>query len=189
MSGTLSQLITNGQPINTFYTRDFRGIDKATGQSIYVNDGNVFYFLGNPNPTTILGISTTVSYKNLSLTANLNGAFGHVLYNNTANSVLPIGNLGTRNIAKDLYKNGESITNPITSSSRYLEKGDYLKAANTTLSYKFGNIGKEISGITVYVTAQNLFLLTKYNGFDPEVNTDKQVNGILFFGIVYMGSP
>lgn len=189
MSGTLSQLITNGQPINTFYTRDFRGIDKTTGQSIYVDDGNIFYFLGNPNPTTILGISTTVSYKNLSLTANLNGAFGHVLYNNTANSVLPIGNLGTRNIAKAIYKNGEAITNPITSSSRYLEKGDYLKAANTTLSYKFGSIGKEISGITVFVTAQNLFLLTKYTGFDPEVNTDKQVNGIPSVGIDYIGYP
>jgi TonB-linked SusC/RagA family outer membrane protein len=189
MSGTLSQLITNGQPINTFYTRDFRGIDKTSGQSVYVDDGNIFYFMGNPNPTTVLGISTTVSYKKLSLTANLNGAFGHVLYNNTANSVLPIGNLGTRNIAKALYKNGESITNPITSSSRYLEKGDYLKAANTTLSYKFGSIGKEISGITLYVTAQNLFLLTKYNGFDPEVNTDKQVNGIPSVGIDYIGYP
>lgn len=189
MSGTLSQLITNGQPINTFYTRDFRGIDKASGQSIYVDDGNVFYFMGNPNPTTVLGISTTVAYKNLSLTANMNGAFGHVLYNNTANSVLPIGNLGTRNIAKALYKNGESITNPITSSSRYLEKGNYLKAANTTLSYKFGSIGKEISGITLYVTAQNLFLITKYSGFDPEVNTDKQVNGIPSVGIDYIGYP
>ena len=189
MSGTLSQIITNGQPINTFYTRDFRGIDKSTGQSIYVDDGNVFYFMGNPNPTTILGISTTVSYKNLSLTANLNGAFGHVLYNNTANSVLPIGNLGTRNIAKALYKNGEAITNAITSSSRYLEKGNYLKAANTTLSYKFGSIGKEISGITLYVTAQNLFLITKYSGFDPEVNTDKQVNGIPSVGIDYIGYP
>ncbi|HLP36945.1 SusC/RagA family TonB-linked outer membrane protein [Lacibacter sp.] len=189
MSGTLSQLITNGQPINTFYTRDFRGIDKATGQSIYVDDGNVFYLMGNPNPTTILGISTTISYKNLSLSANLNGAFGHVIYNNTANSVLPIGNLGTRNIAKALYKNGESTTNPITSSSRYLEKGNYLKAANTTLSYKFGSVGKEISGISVYVTAQNLFLLTKYTGFDPEVNTDKQVNGIPSVGIDYIGYP
>ena len=189
MSGTLSQLITNGQPINTFYTRDFRGIDKASGQSIYVDDGNVFYFMGNPNPTTVLGISTTIAYKNLSLTANMNGAFGHVLYNNTANSVLPIGNLGTRNIAKALYKNGESITNPITSSSRYLEKGNYLKAANTTLSYKFGSIGKEISGITLYVTAQNLFLITKYSGFDPEVNTDKQVNGIPSVGIDYIGYP
>ena len=189
MSGTLSQLITNGQPINSFYTRDFRGIDKTTGQSVYVDDGNVFYFMGNPNPTTILGISTTVTYKNLSLNANLNGAFGHVLYNNTANSVLPIGNLGTRNIARALYKNGESITNPITSSSRYLEKGDYLKAANTTLSYKFGSIGKEISGITVFVTGQNLFLLTNYSGFDPEVNTDKAVNGIPSVGIDYLEFP
>ena len=70
-----------------------------------------------------------------------------------------------------------------------MEKGNYLKAANTTLSYKFGGIGNEISGITLYVTAQNLFLITKYSGFDPEVNTDKQVNGIPSVGIDYIGYP
>lgn len=189
MSGTLAQLIANGQPINVFYTRDYRGIDAQTGQAIYADDGNVFYFMGNPNPKTILGISTTVSYKKLSLSANMNGAFGYVIYNNTANSVLPIGNLGTRNLAADLFKNGESLTNPITSSSRYLEKGNYLKMANATLSYNIGRIGNNIGNVNVFVTGQNLFVLTKYNGFDPEVNTDKQSNGIPSVGIDYIGYP
>ncbi len=189
MSGTLSQLITNGQPINVFYTRDYQGIDKTTGQAIYTDDGNIFYYKGDPNPSTILGISTTVGYKKLSLTANMNGAFGHYIYNNTANSVLPIGNLGTRNLSADLFGNGESLTNPITSSSRYLEKGNYLKMANATLSYAIGRVGSNISNINLFVTGQNLFVLTNYTGFDPEVNTDKQVNGIPSVGIDYIGYP
>lgn len=189
MSGTLSQLIANDHPINVFYTRDYRGIDPQTGQAIYVDDGNVFYFMGNPNPTTILGINTSVSYKKLTLSANMNGAFGHVIYNNTANSVLPIGNLGTRNLSSNLFKNGESLTNPITSSSRYLEKGNYLKMANATISYNVGRIGNNISNLNVFVTGQNLFVLTNYSGFDPEVNTDKQVNGIPSVGIDYIGYP
>jgi iron complex outermembrane receptor protein len=54
----------------------------------------------------------------------MNGAFGHFLYNNTANTVLPIGNLGTRNIAKSLIGTGiqESTANPVAPSTRYLEK-------------------------------------------------------------------
>jgi TonB-dependent starch-binding outer membrane protein SusC len=189
MSGTLSQIITNDQPLNTFYTRDYQGIDKTTGQSIYVDNGNVFYNVGNPNPKKLLGITTTITYKKISLGANLNGAFGHKLYNNTNNSVIPIGNLGTRNIAASLFNSGESLTNPITASSRYIEKGDYLKLANTTLSYNFGSIGKNIAGLNVYITGQNLFVITKYTGFDPEVNTLNNANGVPSVGIDYIGYP
>ncbi len=189
MSGTLSQIITNGQPLNTFYTRDYKGIDKTTGQSIYTDDGNIFYNVGNPNPKTILGITTGLTYKKFSFGANLNGAFGHQIYNNTLNSVLPVGNLGTRNIASSLLNNGESLTNPITASSRYLESGNFLKLANTTLSYRFGSIGKNISGLTLSLTAQNLFVITKYSGFDPEVNTVNSSNGLQSVGIDYIGYP
>ncbi len=189
MSGTLAQIITNDQPLNTFYTREYLGLDKSTGQSIYTKDGNVFYNVGNPNPNMILGINVNLSYKKISLSANMNGAFGHKIYNNTLNSVIPIGNLGTRNIAASLFNNGESLTNPITASSRYLEKGDFLKMANTTLSYNFGKIGNNINNVGVFITGQNLFVITKYNGFDPEVNTINNSNGIQSVGIDYIGYP
>ncbi len=189
MSGTLAQIITNGQPLNTFYTREFKGIDLQSGQSTYTDAGNIFYNVGSPNPTTILGISSSVAYKKLALSVNLNGALGHMIYNNTLNSVLPVGNLGTRNISTTLFKNGESLTNPITASSRYLEKGDYLKLANTTLSYNFGSIGKNINNIGISLTGQNLFVITNYTGFDPEVNTVNASNGIASVGIDYIGYP
>ena len=188
MSQTNVQLITNDQPINVFYTRDFQGFDKD-GQAVYANDGNTFYFKGDPNPRTILGISTGLTYKKLSLNANMNGAMGFYIYNNTLNSVLPIGNVGSRNIATSIFQNGESLTNPITSSSRYLEKGNYLKMANLTLNYRVGDVGNTFKGINVFVTGQNLFVLTNYSGFDPEVNTDKQVNGVPSVGIDYIGYP
>jgi TonB-dependent starch-binding outer membrane protein SusC len=188
MSGTFVQLITNGQPLNVFYTREYMGID-ANGQSKYANNGNSFSFQGNPNPTTLLGITTTLGYKKLSVTANLNGAMGHKLYNNTANSVLPIGNLGSRNIAYSIFKNGEAFSNPVTSSARYLEKGNYLKMANLTANYNFGSIIKGIRAVNLYVTGQNLFVITKYTGFDPEVNTNKQTNGVPSVGIDYIGYP
>jgi iron complex outermembrane receptor protein len=102
---------------------------------------------------------------------------------------LPIGNLGSRNIAAKLVGTKEALSNPITVSSRYLEKGNFMKMDNVTLSYKIGNIGKVIKGASVYLTGQNLFIITKYTGFDPEVNTDKNINGVTSLGIEYSPYP
>jgi iron complex outermembrane receptor protein len=175
VSGTLVEIIYNNMPINAFYTRTFAGIDKATGQSVYPN-GDSLSYQGNPNPSTLLGISTTLTYKKLSLTANMNGAFGHKIYNNTFNNVVNVSNLrGARNIAEEFYNAPvqESLSNRVTSSSRFIEKGNYLKMANVTLSYNVGDIAHVIKGLNVYITGQNLFVITKFKGFDPEVNVDK----------------
>jgi iron complex outermembrane receptor protein len=83
----------------------------------------------------------------------------------------------------------ESTANAIAASDRYLEKGDYLKLANASLTYRLGNIGKAIKGANLFLTGQNLFVITNYSGFDPEVNTDKQVDGVPSFGIEYIPYP
>lgn len=176
ISGTTVEVIQNGLPINAFFTRYFAGMDKATGQSIYP-EGDVFSFVGDPNPHTLLGISTTVNYKKLSLIINMNGAFGHDIYNNTLNNVINVGDInGGRNIAVSVYEDPvkESFANRVTASSRFIEKGDYLKLSNATLSYNIGTIAKVFKSANVYVTGQNLFVITKFSGFDPEVNVDKR---------------
>ncbi len=191
-TGASVQRLTQGQPLNAFYVREFLGLDKATGNSIYTDNGNTMYYIGNPNPNTLLGIATDVTYKKMTLTVNMNGAFGHKIYNNTLMSVLPISNLqGGRNIASSLIGGEvkESLSNGLTSSSRFLESGSYLKLANATLNYNIGNIGKVIRGANVFLTGQNLFILTKFKGFDPEVNTDKNIAGVPSFGIEYTPYP
>ncbi|MEI9806401.1 MAG: SusC/RagA family TonB-linked outer membrane protein [Bacteroidota bacterium] len=105
VTGTQVQVIRNGLPINAFVTREFLGMDKATGQSMYTDDGNTFYYVGNPNPKTLLGLSTTLRYKKWALIANMNGAFGHVIYNNTLNNVINVGSIHRgRNIAVSVFE-------------------------------------------------------------------------------------
>jgi TonB-dependent starch-binding outer membrane protein SusC len=191
VSGTLVQTIQNGLPVNAFYTRHYVGIDKATGQAVYPN-GDVPTYEGDPNPSTLLGISTSVAYKSLSLNVNMNGALGQVIYNNTLNNVINVGSInGGRNIAVSVYEDPvkESFSNPVTSSSRFIEKGDYLKLANATLSYNVGNLGRNLKNLNVFVTGQNLFVITKFSGFDPEVNVDKNSNGVPSVGIEYTPYP
>ena len=154
--------------------------------------GYTLVYTGNPNPKALLGITISAAYKKLSFTANMNGAFGHMIYNNTLNSVINVGSISNgKNIALSVLRDPvkESFANPLSASSRFLEKGNYLKMANATLSYAIGDIGKNIKGLNVYVTGQNLFTITKFTGFDPEVNVDKNINGIPSTGIEYIPYP
>lgn len=191
ITGTTVQVIQNGLPINAFYTRQFIGLDKATGQAVYTDNGSTFFYVGDPNPSMLLGISTTLRYKKFGASINMNGAFGQDVYNNTFNNVINVGSINRgRNIAVSVYESPvkEAFSNPVTASSRFIENGSYLKMANATLSYELGNI-KIFKGAMIYVTGQNLFVLTDFKGFDPEVNVDKNVNGVPSVGIEYTPYP
>jgi len=189
-SGATSQRLANGQPLNSFYLRQHLGIGED-GQSIYADDEKLA-FVGDPNPNVLLGFYTSASMGKLSLGLNFNGAFGHQIFNNTKMSVIPIGNLGSRNIDANLLggENQEATSNAIKASDRYLENGDYLKLANATIAYNFGNIGRNVKNVRLYLTGQNLLVFTGYTGFDPEVNTvNTGANGLPSAGIEYIPYP
>ena len=67
----------------------------------------------------------------------------------------------------------------VAASNRFLEDGSYFKLRNASLTYSFGNIGNYIKNLNVYVAGSNLFVITGFSGFDPEVNIDKQTEDIL----------
>jgi iron complex outermembrane receptor protein len=122
----------------------------------------------------------------------MNGAMGHFIYNNTTQAALAIGNIGgNRNIAKSVYNPNqlENRANAQPVSDRYLEKGNYVKLANATLAYNIGAIGRVFRGVNLFVTGQNLFVITKYSGFDPEVNNPRPINNVPSFGIEYTPYP
>jgi TonB-linked SusC/RagA family outer membrane protein len=190
-SGATSQRLANGQPLNSWYLRQHLGIGE-NGQSSYVGgSAETPAFVGDPNPDVLVGISTSVNVDKLSLGLNFNGAFGHQIYNNTKMSVIPIGNLGTRNIDASLIggPNQEAVSNAIKGSDRYLESGNYLKLANATLAYNLGNLGSQVKNARVYITGQNLLVFTNYTGFDPEVNTINVLEGLPSTGIEYTPYP
>lgn len=186
-SNAYSEAIGNGQPIDAFYLPVFPGFDKTTGIQ---PPSQAPVFSGDPNPSMYFGLSTDLNYKKWALSISTHGSLGNKIFNNTAMSVLNISNIiGGRNIASNLIGNGESTANAITPTTRFLEKGDYLKLGNATINYNFGNLGKFVKNANVYVSGNNLFVITKYTGFDPEVNIDKALNGIPSLGVDYIGYP
>lgn len=186
-SGAYSQVIANGQPIDVYYLPQFLGFDKTSGIAQY---STAPIFAGDPNPKMFVGFSTDLTVKKFTVTVNMHGNFGNKIFNNTAMSVLNISNIvGGRNIASNLIGNGENPANAITPSTRFLESGDFMKLGNLTVNYNIGEIGHYVKGANVYVSGSNLFVITKYTGFDPEVNVDKTLNGVPSLGVDYIGYP
>lgn len=200
-SGVVGQRMVSGQPLNVWYLAQFEGIDPSSGMSMYrgldgmigtqVDPAQNKFYVNSPNPRQLLGISTDISYKRLTAAINMHGAFGHYLFNNTAATVLGVANLSNRNIGKNFFNPdaGESTSNSAAPSTRYLEKGDFLKLSNMTISYNVGNVGTSIRNLNISLTGQNLLVFTGYTGFDPEVNTDGASNGVPSLGIEYLPYP
>jgi len=195
LTGAYAQEFLNDQPLYSFFLGRYLGLDRNGDAQFQGGDPTVQankYVAGSPNPTTLLGFTVNVNYKKLSFNANMNGAMGHYIYNNTTQAALAIVNIGgNRNVARSVYNPNqlENRANAQPVSDRYLEKGNYVKLANATLAYNIGSVGRVFRGINLFVTGQNLFVITKYSGFDPEVNNPRPINDVPSFGIEYTPYP
>jgi len=87
----------------------------------------------------------------------------------------------------------ESLTNPASISTRYLKNGSFLRLNNVSLGYTLKpesiGVGNWISSMRFTLTGQNLFVITQYDGYDPEVNSDRSVAGVTSYGIDYLSYP
>jgi len=186
VSGTLAQVMANNQPVNVFYLKAFKGFDASGNQQIADNPT----FSGDPNPSYLVGFGTTVRWKKFTFNMNAGGAFGYLIYNNTATSVTNIAGIAQgRNIDLAAYNSKEGVGSGVGASTRFLEKGDYFKLRNLTVRYSFGSAGKYIKNLNAFVSATNLLVFTKFTGFDPEVNIDKSANSYPSRSIEYVPYP
>jgi TonB-dependent starch-binding outer membrane protein SusC len=169
---------------------DIAGRD-ANGNLVMQPDGLITLddrtLLGDPTPKFNVGLTNTFSYGNVELTGLLQGSYG--------GKVLNINRIRTEssprvNIARDRWENRWTPTNTITDvprigenpnqvgpnniTSNLLEDGSYLRLRSATLSYvipKSLQSRLRLSASRVYVTGTNLFTITDYTGYDPDVSS------------------
>lgn len=202
--GTTNAVINgyiNNEPIGTFYVREFLGLNEngtnifrdVDGDGIITDNDRVA--AGSALPDFTYNLYLKAAYKNFDLGLNFNGVAGNMIYNNTASTLFTRGRLGLSQNTTDAATQfpNESANNTNVISTRYLEKGDFFRLNNATLGYNLNpkvlGIGEHIRNIRFTVTAQNLFVITKYSGFDPEINTGVSQGGIQSFGIDYATYP
>jgi iron complex outermembrane receptor protein len=188
LTGAFAQTLTNGSPIFTWSMPVFQGFD-GNGNARYAA-GAANQLVGTALPKMFAGLTNNFSYGRWNLSVFFNAVTGHYIYNNTANALLLKGSLrNARNVTNDVGNGPENPFNPGSVSTRFLEKGDFIRLANMNLSYAFDIKGKAIKTLTAFASGQNLALFSKYSGIDPEVNVDKSINGIPSRGFDYTQYP
>jgi len=139
--------------------------------------------LGDPFPDFSMGLNNSFSYKGVTLDFFFEGVFGNELLNFTRiDSESPIELLRNRqDFVLDRFTT-ENINSPNPSyatllgdraiNSRVVEDGSYIRLKNLRLAYDFKNYDlKPIERLTVYANAQNVFTITDYSGFNPDVSS------------------
>ena len=157
-----------------------------------INDKDRTY-LGNPNPTFSFALNNTFSYKGIDLSIFLQGVAGNkiinanrfwseamsVAQNQTTATLNRWNGEGSSNIMpRAVFNDPNKNARP---SDRYVEDGSYLRIKNITLGYTLPALlikKAQLSTARFYITAQNLFTLTKYSGFDPEIGTSGIDNSV-----------
>ena len=182
-------VLREGLPLGSFFGYISQGVDPETGNIAYadLNDNGLTdpgdrTIIGNAQPDFTYGMTNTLSYKGFSLSLFLQGSQGNDIFN--ATRIDTEGMMDFRNQSKTVLHrwrrpgmmtdiprvgNDENIHN----STRFVEDGSYLRLKTATLSYNFDKrlIGRwGLSRLQLYVTGQNLLTLTRYAGYDPEVN-------------------
>jgi TonB-linked SusC/RagA family outer membrane protein len=204
-------LLQKGLALGSFYGYVSEGVDPQTGNVIYkdVNgDGNVTpqdrTVIGSAQPTFTYGLNNNIDYKNWSLSFLFQGSQGNKVFN--ASRMETEGMYDSKNQSVEVLRrwktagqvtdipratNGD-VTNSRT-SSRFVENGSFLRMKSTTLSYKLPQSAASklhLNRLMVYATAQNLFTITNYKGFDPEVNAfATNANNGVTLGIDYGTYP
>lgn len=189
LTGAFAQTLTNGNPIFSWSMPVFQGFD-GNGNARYAK-GAANQIVGTALPNFFAGLTNNFSMGNWSLSIFANAVSGFHIYNNTANALFLKGSLRNgRNVINEVGNGPENPFNPGSVSTRFLEKGDFIRLANANLSYAFDlKNNKMIKSLSVFVSGQNLALFTKYSGIDPEVNVDKNINGIPSRGFDYTQYP
>jgi TonB-linked SusC/RagA family outer membrane protein len=196
LSGVTANIYKNGYEAGSFYMYNYLGVD-ANGKYMYedVNsdgriDQNDRKIFEGAIPNFTFGINSYMKYKKFDFAFSFIGQTGGYLVNNTALD-LNINNLASdRNVLKNFYDSGASFTNQPQLSSLYLEKSDFIRLNNVRLGYNFDMSQlKFLKSINLYVSAQNVLTITNYSGYDPLVDTNKQVGGNQSLGIDYTTYP
>jgi len=206
-SNQYAQLIAPGHPLGSFYAPKF----------LYVQGGKQYFacttatnsacangvttdptdadrqFIGSANPDFTMGLHNNLRWSHFDASWLWRGEFGGKVFNNTALVYQTKSDAKQgRNFLAAALSDPDSISEPAKFSSRWIEDRTFARLQNVTIGYTFDIPARLMSGQTarVYVSGDNLILLSKYSGLDPEVySTDGSGGGLAVRGLDYLTYP
>jgi len=171
-----------GQPLGTFYLPQSDGLttndkgqhsysinDLDNSQSINISDGYDRYIAGQATPKFLLGANISFRWRDIDISMQLNGAFGHKIYNGTSLAYMNLNSLPEYNVLQEAL---ETQIYDQTATDYWLKRGDYVNIDYITLGYTIPLRNTTIAeNIRIAATMNNIATLTAYNGLTPIINS------------------
>ena len=170
-----------GQPLGVFYLPHCKGLVKNENGSYFydiedldhngmvdLSDGGDRYIAGQATPKVTLGSNISFRYKDIYIALQMNGAFGHKIFNGTGLAYTSMACFPDYNVLKDAPK--KNIVDQRV-SDYWLEKGDYLNFEHLTLGYNVPLKSKFVRSLRVSCNISNLGTITGYRGLTPMINS------------------
>jgi TonB-linked SusC/RagA family outer membrane protein len=180
INGNIQRNTVGYQP-NTFFL--WKQIYDKTGKPIeglYEDknrDGKIDdydkYWVHNPEPNVYMGFSGNATYKKFGAGFSARASFNNYVYNNVNAGSAVYTNIFT---GQNYLNNGttdllaSNFTNRQSWSDYYLQNGSFFRMDNAYVSYNFGRIINDQANLRVSFNVQNVFVITKYTGLDPEIS-------------------
>ena len=157
-----------GQPLGTFYLPQCTGLED-NGNGGYTYGEGERYIAGQATPKVLLGSNISLKYKNWDLSIQINGAFGHKIFNGTSLAYMNLGSLPFYNVLqaaleKKIYD--QQVTD------YWLEKGDYINFDYITIGYQVPlPVNKVVETLRLVATMNNIGTISAYSGYTPIINS------------------
>ena len=201
-------------PLGTFYGPVFLGVDPTTGFQVFqctsatagcVNgrttnrggpDAADYQVIGNANPDFTVGLHSQLNWGKFDISFLMRASVGQDVFNNTALIWSTKSNaLQVKNFLAPALTDGTDLHEPAIYSSRWVESASFLRLQNITVEYALDLpfLTNSARSARLYVSADNLFVITGYSGLDPEVSSlnesDPTDVGLAARGIDYLSYP
>ena len=170
-----------GQPVGVFYLPHCKGLVKnENGSYMYdiedldhngrvnIEDGGDRYIAGQATPKWTLGSNIGFRYKDFDISLQMNGAFGHKIYNGTALTYMNMSSFPDYNVMKKVP--AMNIKDQ-RATDYWLERGDYLNFDYITVGWNVPLHSRYISRLRLSASVNNLATLTAYSGLTPMINS------------------
>ena len=181
--GSTIMIHSVGSPRGSFYVyqqiydqdgKPIEGLFEDRNRDGIINNDDLYRYKSG-DPDVFLGAFGSATYKKFDASFTLRGNIGNYVYNNRfsntgvqRNLIDPLGYLanGSRNVLETNFTgNGDKYF----LSDYYVENGSFLRMDNLSIGYNAGAIAGKNSNLRIGFTVQNLFVITDYQGLDPEV--------------------
>jgi hypothetical protein len=170
-----------GKSLGVFYLPHCTGLKKNSDGSysyeiedldhngkVNIEDGGDRYVAGQATPKMTLGSNISFRYRAFDVTLQMNGAFGHKIYNGTSLTYMNMGSFPDYNV---MAKAPKRNIKDQTATDYWLEKGDYLNFDYLTVGWNVPVRNKYISSLRVSCSVNNLGTITSYSGLTPMINS------------------